>query len=503
MTLGFATYAAMQYGMAQLINKLWWWFIAAFFIIAGSAALVFARPTAAFLLWLTVSPFGARFLGLQFEWSALPPLTFDLIVVYFLAALLVLQSMLNRSRLTRLVAPEVFMLAMPVYIALSYIIGNQASGFAEILRYFTRLFFPDALYVIVLYFTAKAAIQKKEHITWLMVSLVCVGLLMALIAFYEHFTGNRWYSIIVGFGIPLKWKDIGEGRASGMFDSVSAPATLVATTFFFAYYLALWTKKPHVRVFYYVTMVLMVFGAYFTYTRNVYGTLLLFALLIPFFAKEKRGKFAALSAVFFLGLMISVPRMLANERLSTRLTNRTNVYSRIASASTFVNMFKQNVWFGVGWGNADKRALEYVTSLKHVGGRRAGSLTRWVDNAHNTYVTVLSEQGIFGAFLYFGAMVSFIWFMWRLRNRIPEGGFFGRDMVSLFIVSSICYMASIMTWSNHIVRYPNYVFWIQFAAMVRLAQLIAAEQAGKQENETNGEVPLNGRPARLAAGPTR
>lgn len=468
-TAGLAAYFGLQYWMGLLISRLWWWFIAAFFIISASAAVAIASPISAFIAWMVLSPFAKNFLYLDFGWRALPALTFDFVVVYFLALVLLVRSLVNRSRIQKLAAGEWLLTAYVFYVVSGVLLSRDVSSFGEMLRIFSRRLVPDVLALLVLYFTCKGVIREKKHIAWMAVALFVFGLLMALVAFYEHYTGNRWYSILLGLGIPLPWRDVGKGRASGVFEHVAAPAALTATSIFLTYYLAMWTKRRYMKLAYLLSIPVMVVGAYFTYTRNVYTCVVLFALLIPFVASERRRQFAALTALGAVALLFAAPRLLINPDFARRMLDPQNVEARLSYAKTSMNVIREHPLFGVGYGKLNEVQVRYVTDPRLIYYGQGGKV--WTNISHNTWLTIIAESGVVGSLLYFGAILSFFGRVLRIRREAPKNEFLGKDFVSIVFVSSLVFLVSIFAASIYLVPYVNFLFWIQLAMVVRLGEI--------------------------------
>lgn len=466
---GLAAYFGLQYWIALLISRLWWWLIAAVFIVSASVALALASPISAFVTWMVLSPFAKNFLYLDFGWRAIPALTFDFVVIYFLALVLFVRSLANRSRPKRLTTGEWLLLAYILYVSAGMLFSRDVSTFGEMLRVFSRRLVPDVLALPVLYFTCKGVIREKKHVAWMAVSLSVFGLLMALAAFYEHYTGNRWYSLLIGLGIPLPWRDVGKGRASGVFEHVAAPAALTATSIFITYYLAMWTRRRYLKPVYIVAAVIMVIGAYFTYTRNVYTCVALFALLIPFLASGKRKQFAALTVLGTVALMFAAPRLLMNPEFARRMLDPQNVEARLSYARTTMNVIREHPWFGVGYGKLNEVQVRYVTDPRLIYYGPGGKV--WTNISHNTWLTIIGEAGVVGAVFYFGAVLSFLRAVLRIRKEMPQNDFLGRDFVSIMFVSSLVFLVSITAASIYLVPYVNFLFWIQLATVMRLGEI--------------------------------
>lgn len=471
---GLGIYALMQLSIAYFIGTWQWWYVAAFFIVAASTALAVARPIVALIVWLVVSPFGRYFLRMDLAWGVVPEVTFDFVVIYSLAALLVIRTFINRPRPRKLIPGEWLMLGFVAYVAAGLMARSDAT-LGGALRAISGELIPGMLAVGVLYFVVKASVRKPEHVGWIAVAMVVFGFLMGLVNWYEHFTGQRWYSLVVGFGIPLRWGDIGKGRASGMFDHAAAPAALIATTFYLAYHFAGWSRRPAAKASYYAMMIAMLVGAYFTYTRNVYAVLALFTLLIPLLAVRKRGRFALLAAAMILGVLAIAPVLLQNKEFNKRVTSPDTIYSRMAYMQTNLNVIRHNLWFGVGYGNLNAVQNEYATSMK-VRQYRPGQLAP-VNISHNSYLTIIAEEGLVGSLMYFGAVAAFLARAFRIRKKAPKESVLGGDLVAALIASSLVFLASIAAASIYLVPYVNLVFWMQFAMIVRLEELWERERA--------------------------
>lgn len=495
---GLCIYAGLQFALGILINPPdwpWlpamvrfhgWVYIVAFFVVTGSVAIAAFRPAMAFVLWLILSPFGKRFLYLDIGWLAMPAISFDFIVIYSLAALMLVRAFVNRTKPRRLIWPEWLMIAFALYVGLMEVLSSEQLAFMDLVRYISRIFIPDVLYITVLYFVVKAVIRTREHVRMVLVGMVVFGLLMGLAAFYEHFTGNRWYSLIVGIGLPLKWQDIGRGRASGMFDHPSAPSALTATAFFLAFHLSAWTRRHWARVFYYVCMIVVAIGAYFTYTRNVYFVMTFFLLAVPLAAPFRRTRYVALAGTTAIVALALVPVMLQNPQFHRRITDPTNFYARVTYAQTGLNVIKHHIWTGVGWRKLDRVQKHYVTSLAHHNYRPDERGLGWVNISHNTYLTILAEEGLIGTLLYFGAVGAFLVLLVQTRSRAPADDVLGKDLISILIVSSVAFLISIAFASTYLIPYPNYIFWMQFALVVRLTEMRAEVV---QESEQAAEAP--------------
>ncbi len=76
--------------------------------------------------------------------------------------------------------------------------------------------------------------------------------------------------------------------------------------------------------------------------------------------------------------------------------------------------------FGIGWGENETRAREYLTKMGHP--------KAFSGHAHNNYLEALSGTGLLGfmAFVFF--IGFFIWLTWRLWKRLPRDLYWARSL---------------------------------------------------------------------------
>ncbi len=147
---------------------------------------------------------------------------------------------------------------------------------------------------------------------------------------------------------------------------------------------------------------------------------LIFAL-IPIAIIDSYSRYRLISrrmwaAFFALILLTTIATKLLDPRLyEDRVSSPDNVYQRIAQHQETLRVVREYPLFGVGFG------------LYHdVASRNPQYMARWkgiesMNVQHNVLMTVLSDQGIVGLFLYASAQAFLIRAMWRIRKAYPPG----------------------------------------------------------------------------------
>lgn len=480
--LGLCTFAGLQILLAHFINEFTWWYIAALYVVAVTVVIVAARPTAAFIIWLSVSP--VAMLLLKLDWGRdMPALTFDRVAIYSLAMFLVFRTMANRVRPRRPLVAEWLLIAFPAYVFVR--MWTQPHRF---LVRDINVYLAIVVISTVLYFLSKASLMKPKHAVWVMKALVFVGLYSALFGFYEHFTGKMWFSSIAGTDFLLKqgfWGDVGSGRSAGPFGNPTVYGTFLGLSTFLAFHLAAYTRRVDLKLFYYAGAVVMVIGWFWCYTRGGYIGVIMFLVLMPLFARGIRKQYLVLFVIGAVLVVLAIPMLLTNREIYQRMTARDTAVGRIAIAATMINAWKHNLWFGVGLNQVDYAIEQYITNAGSVSGMwvRGGNYQwpqaglRHIITSHNSFLSILVEYGTVGALIYYGALLAFILRLLAIRKRGPAHDMLGQDFVSLILVFILGHLISIAVYDVRYFTYMNYVFWILIAVVIRLDELAQEEEA--------------------------
>jgi len=478
--VGLSVFLGIHYFIGYSVFEEWWKLPAGLFIAAITFAAVVWRPSVAFVAWLAVSPLGTIFLQIDFG-ANLPAVTFDRLALYSLAALFALRTMVYRIPARRMTMPELLLSGYVLFSGVNMFFHEPAVQIRDL-----NVFVGIVLLSAVLYFVAKAAITTKEQIVWILIALAVVGVYSALSGIYEHETGNMWFSSFIGESYKLMWSDVGTGRSAGPFGNTTVYGAMLGLTTFAAFHLSIYTDKRWAKALCYASMALMVVGCYFCFTRGGYIPLALFLLFMPFLAVGARKQYALATLVSVVILIAAVPVMLGNRLVYERMSRESTVIGRIATSATQMNVFRHNMVFGVGLNRVHYVMERYVTNAGSVSGMWArgggydsplGKLRPVVDS-HNSVLTILDENGLIGGLLYYGAILWFVVRVFAIRSRLKSHGMLGKDYASLIITFIAGNLLSSTVYDVRYFAYPNYVFWILIATVVRLDELSAAEAQG-------------------------
>ena len=201
-------------------------------------------------------------------------------------------------------------------------------------------------------------------------------------------------------------------------------------------------KKWIYTLFYSLTFILSLIALLLTQGRGAWiGFVAALFIVLFFLFKSKKNFIIAMLAISLLGYGAINSKVLENNRYIKRIVSITNADAtspkiRIFLWESSIDMFKNNLPFGVGRDNAGKYALEYMEKNKKYDEMKwqwaklelkniAGS-----GNLHSMYFTSLAEEGI----LFFPFIGMFLFILYRqVRYCIGRE----RDMNYYIVVGTI------------------------------------------------------------------
>lgn len=472
--LGFGIFGASQYGLSSLINQWMWWVIVALFVVVGTIAFAFAKPTQAFIGWIVFSPVVYYFFQGDFG-KGLPPVSFDRLAIPVLVISLAGRALIHRQRLKRLNFAELLLVAFVIFSGFNLMFIQQATN--------TRLigtYIDEVVLCAVIYFIAKAALKTRQHVIWAIKALVIVGFITGLALVIEAQTGYKWYGYLLGMKLRLNWTDVGLGRGTGLWKVPHTSQIFCSMTVLLALHFARWNKKTSAKLMYYAFAVVMVLAVYFAYSRTGYIAFGLMILLMPVTALGDKKPHVVLAAFVILSLVALTPWLLSNKQFEARMESDTATARRNIN-QTNINLIKHNLLFGVGHSRVRDAFEYYVANLAHrneISGNMTTGL-KILNKAHNFHLNLLGEEGLVGGLLYYGAIIAFLWQMFKLRRHLSPSGELASDIPTILFVATIANLIVLNFYSGPNVPYPAYAFWMAFALMTRLGEIISDKYPNK------------------------
>lgn len=465
--LGYGLYIVAQFMVGYCAYNLWWFFVAGLLGAGIAFTMALLRPFTTFIVWLVVAPLGINYLQLELG-AGLPNITFDRAILLSLGSMILAKALADRKGLTKPSLAEALLLAYLFYNLLSLVVRPPEELLTVVQNKFNYL----GLSVVV-YFVTKAVIRRKEDVRTILIALVIAGTYSSLLGVYEHVTGSAWSSALAGEAVKLRWGDVGGGRSGGPFGNPVAYGALVGTVAFVAVHLAFSAKGRLAQTAYGICALINLYGCFLSFSRGAYLVPAVLLLLMPFFARDNRRKYVALTLTAMVALAVIVPVVLQNKQIYNRMYDAGTVRDRMVINATLMTVWKKNFFFGTGLGNLYDVYWKNLTNAGTVSAMviRGGVGPGNVVGSHNTWLSMFAELGLIGGLLYLLSFVLFLGRMMVLRARSPDRNTTGADLPALIVVSALAYSLSITTYEASLFTYPTYVYWILFAIAVRIGVL--------------------------------
>ncbi|MHB9035552.1 MAG: O-antigen ligase family protein [Armatimonadota bacterium] len=469
--MGFGLFVAAELAVAySVVNyQSFWWFIAAAFVLVGTGAITIFKPTQAFIGWLVISPIVYYFFQGDLG-KGLPPITWDRIVLPFLACSFIVRAIVNRRKLRKISAAEWLFIAFALYSGVNLIFIHNETDTGLIGKFMDYQFMS-----VVVFFVAKSALKTRKHVMQAFVALLIVGFISAGALIIEAQTGQAWYGWIIGRRIPLTWGDIGQGRGQGLWFIPHVSQIFCSMMAFIAYHFAHYAKHRIAKLAYYIAAITMIFAVYYAYSRTGYIAFVFTVIVLPLVVPSHRMRYYRLAGVIALLLALSLPLMMSNKDFVNRMTQDT-VSIRIHINDTNIALIKDNLLTGVGFGKVPSAFWYYVDNLAHRNSIDSSRLTlHRPNNPHNWHLQVLGEEGLIGGLLYYGAILAFVISALKMSRRLPKDDALGGNIPAIVAVATVANLIVLNFYGGPKMPYPIYMFWLVFALVIRLKELRTEE----------------------------
>ncbi len=267
---------------------------------------------------------------------------------------------------------------------------------------------------------------------WLVFGLVLAGVANALVGIYEFLGGSGALHLAINDRFFRAFGTFGQPNPFGGFMGLLLPIALMCALGYSFRVWRQWRSNRHLNTasgvsagFYLASSIILTAGLLTSWSRGAWlglaASLAVLALAIP--RKAWRGVLALavlgslLASFWFVGLL---PQSIVNRISSAteeyltfsdvrgvRITSENYpVVERLAHWQAALNMASSYPWLGVGLGNYeavyhDFRLVNWYFPLGH---------------AHNYYLNILAEAGIFGLLCYGKVWLGIMGLTWRVRT---------------------------------------------------------------------------------------
>jgi O-antigen ligase len=347
------------------------------------------------------------------------------------------------------------------------------------IEYVARQELLRVLVYAAVFFAIVNNVQRPDTIRFIVRVMVLVAMAVAGYAIYQYMTGdNRVWHFINPY----------ENRGSGTFINPNHLAGFLELILpvGLAYVLLGRGRQPVMRILLGYALLVCVAGLAVSFSRGGWisagiALTVLFGVLVS----QRRARWPALAAlaiIVLLGILFFSQNLFSKYRLA-RIFNAGEINTELRSAlwQPALEMWQEDVWFGVGPAHYDYRFREY----------RPMQVQARPERVHNDYVNTLADWGIVGV-----CLVGSVWLLaglgvvrtWRSLNTGGDNAPEGSDRLALVLGTSCGLLAllvhSLTDYNMHIpanallvvtwlafltsqLRYVSNRAWVTSPALVR------------------------------------
>lgn len=392
------------------------WFAPVAVIIAIPLAIAIHRyPLSGVMMWLVAMPFLIDDAGGALRkvfWA-----THRLTPVLVLCVILVSARLGFRSHpLPRLGWPEVAMAGYALLTLLSVLYLSQSDR--ALYTMYDRIFVPMVLYLIVrLEEPDERDLQRfLPVVLFLLVTQAAIG----------------WLAWLAPSVLPSAWLDRAGTRTTGSVRSVAVYGTLMVFAAAYLLHGGWHAKLRRHRMVLLAGAMLAGVMIFMTFSRASWlaGLAAFAGLAVAYRGLLRKTLFIAVPILALTLAFTGTGDFLsyADQRFLSQGSEQ-SALGRLPVAFAAFNMFEERPVWGFGFGNFEEFDRQYQEAIP-------GLVVPEKDHAsHNTYLTILAEQGLSGLVLYLAPVVWWLALAVPAARRLPEEGLWSRRLlIALWVI---------------------------------------------------------------------
>lgn len=425
--------------------------VAAYLIVKGEWQIAFSLalsipgliilhkyPFLGVIIWLILTPFllhtdtGAERRVYWIIHRGLPPLT---VILIFLKSALYIE----RRKMPKLGMPELLMAGYVVASLLS-IYFQSSDPLATAYRYYDRVISPMCLYLII-----RLLAPNQKEMQWLIPVAFFLSMTQSIIGIVAWFAPHY---------LPNDWLDKAGSRTVGTLINTSVFTTAITFSGLLSLQGAFFSNSRIFRNSLIVAFLLSIYSIFIAFSRAGWlaGILVILGLfyLYPKFMLKLGLLFIPLA--FILAGVFADQIYWARERLlSERAEN--SALSRLPVFYAAYRMFQIKPIFGWGYDNFDEFDRRYQ-------GRVADLANDNKDHAsHNTYLTIIAEQGIVGLITFLGPAIWWLIYTLKILPGLPKYTFWSSKLLILLWLVILTQFIN-NNFMNLLVVFGHGIWWV-------------------------------------------
>lgn len=420
-------------------------------LIVPAAALtikLFLRgdPFKFFLMWL--------FLGFLFRWwggielgHGIPNITVDRVLLATSLFLLCLQVIMHKRRFVTLNSADIFFI---LFLAASFLstVWRHENLQEDGLQFVIRDFLP-----FIAYFLTRNLVRTRVQLREVINVFICVAFLITLWALIEQVLG---YSIITG--VPLSSIDP-HGmlkRSSSSVGHPSATGTAIVILLPFVLHSFSFANKKYKKVLLLSEVALILVAVYYTYIRASWLAVCVILILTAMLNRRLRT-FCLGSLIFGIVIILLFKTDITKSAMFIyKLSNPSTIIERVSLSAMQWNLFLMMPFFGHGPAIRNTMAILVLSS-------------------HNTYLTLLTEIGLFGVIPNIMVLLVALRKGLTAYMKLPADKYLGKEFVICLLGVVVGYLINALSIDMRFYTILIGVFCVAVALLIRMGEIAYEE----------------------------
>lgn len=398
-------------------------------------------------IWLIVIwPLVNRYVSFPLP-AGIPDITYARLMTLLIVCIFILEVLTQKRRLKKITVLDILVLIyfMAQLISYIFVIWFEKTGSPDLNSLLNALLIP-----LLLYWLVKNLLVSRAHLKRLLYTFVIASLLICLTGLYEQAIGVYVFQ-------PGVYDKV--NRATGVMINPAIYGSILGVGILAGICLLYQTKRILIRVAIILTIGILLFGVFLSYTRSAWVSVSVVLFAAQFFINDLWKKSLP---IFIIGILILVsiwPTLSNSSFVKERASNTETVETRIELLKFGWKLFQEKPIFG--WG---------------AGALNTMSQRRGLYSSHNIYLTLLVDGGL-TLFLSFLTIVGYLLKKMTDIYGMLKKGSLERDVLVAMIGFVFIFLLSGLAIELRYFGYYNAIFWICVGVFDYLGSMVRMDRS--------------------------
>lgn len=446
--------------LGVLVFKGAWYYAIGMLLMVPFAIALLSRPFLGIILWLLVMPF----IGMLPN-PALMYWFFHRILIVIVLALTIIN---NRWRETKahvqLKPPDIAVLTLAGFVPI-LIIASQTNLYLPLINGADRILIPLLIYLCVR--LNPLAEQDRKLLLW---TVLFIAISQGLIGLMSIFTPGI---------LPSSLQAYRQGYASGTLANPNVYSIALVFCALLLFESAMKRKSGWVRYLFLLVCGLCVIGVFFSMERAAWLSLAIVLLGLLWIYPKSMIRFLLAGGVVIVGLLVAGFLSKYISSASDRLNHNQPVYDRIVVSDAMIQMAKEKPVFGWGYETLNTNIAQYYRTLG------AARIARGLVTSHNSYLTILTEQGSITLLLY---LFPALWLLVRSirdRHRISGKGTLNKSILVVLWLAALNYFITSNFLDIRFFPFGIGLWWLTLGLIANIVTPMVVQPAAPRDDHEN------------------